>query len=50
MGILEGGAFQAEGIAKSRGPGVGSSLAGCIPGTGEPGGLPSLGSHKVGHD
>ena len=21
-----------------------------IPGTGEPGGLPSMGSHKVGHD
>ena len=25
-------------------------LAGRIPGTGEPGGLPSLGSHRVGHD
>ena len=22
----------------------------CIPGTGEPGGLPSMGSHRVGHD
>ena len=27
-----------------------SALAGRIPGTGEPGGLPSLGSHRVGHD
>ena len=27
-----------------------SVLAWRIPGTGEPGGLPSLGSHKVGHD
>ena len=27
-----------------------SILAWRIPGTGEPGGLPSLGSHKVGHD
>ena len=25
-------------------------LMGIIPGTGEPGGLPSLGSHRVGHD
>ena len=25
-------------------------LAWSIPGTGEPGGLPSLGSHRVGHD
>ena len=25
-------------------------LAWRIPGTGEPGGLPSLGSHRVGHD
>ena len=25
-------------------------LAGRIPGTGEPGGLPSMGSHRVGHD
>ena len=25
-------------------------LAWRIPGTGEPGGLPSMGSHKVGHD
>ena len=25
-------------------------LAWKIPGTGEPGGLPSLGSHRVGHD
>ena len=27
-----------------------SVLAWRIPGTGEPGGLPSLGSHRVGHD
>ena len=27
-----------------------SVLAGRIPGTGEPGGLPSVGSHRVGHD
>ena len=27
-----------------------SVLAGRIPGTDEPGGLPSMGSHRVGHD
>ena len=27
-----------------------SVVAWRIPGTGEPGGLPSLGSHRVGHD
>ena len=27
-----------------------SALAWTIPGTGEPGGLPSMGSHRVGHD
>ena len=28
-----------------------SSVLACrVPGTGEPGGLPSLGSHRVGHD
>ena len=27
-----------------------SGLAWRIPGTGEPGGLPSVGSHRVGHD
>ena len=27
-----------------------SSLAWRIPGTGEPGGLPSIGSHRVGHN
>ena len=27
-----------------------SALAGRIPGSGEPGGLPSVGSHRVGHD
>ena len=25
-------------------------LAWSVPGTGEPGGLPSMGSHRVGHD
>ena len=27
-----------------------SDLAWRVPGTGEPGGLPSVGSHRVGHD
>ena len=27
-----------------------SGLAWRVPGTGEPGGLPSMGSHRVGHD
>ena len=27
-----------------------STLAWKIPGTGKPGGLPSMGSHRVGHD
>ena len=27
-----------------------SGVAGRIPGTGEPGGLPSMGLHRVGHD
>ena len=27
-----------------------SVLAGRVPGTAEPGGLPSMGSHRVGHD
>ena len=27
-----------------------SVLAWRIPGTGEPGGLPSMGSHRIGHD
>ena len=27
-----------------------STFAWRIPGTGEPGGLPSMGSHRVGHD
>ena len=27
-----------------------SDLAWRIPGTGEPGGLPSMGSHRIGHD
>ena len=32
------------------GEGNGSVLAWRIPGTGKPGGLPSMGSHRVGHD
>ena len=31
-------------------PNHSSVLAWRIPGTGEPGGLPSMGSHRVGHD
>ena len=31
-------------------PAVGMMLAWRIPGTGEPGGLPSMGSRRVGHD
>ena len=39
------------GSGRSPGRGHGSSiLAWRIPGTGEPGGLPSMGSHRVGHD
>ena len=30
--------------------GLSSALAWRIPGTGEPAGLPSMGSHRVGHD
>ena len=33
-----------------RGPHLEVFLAWRIPGTGEPGGLPSMGSHRVGHD
>ena len=39
-----GGALEKETAAHS------SVLAWRIPGTGEPGGLPSMGSHRVGHD
>ena len=35
---------------RSPGGGHSSVLAWRIPGTGEPGGLPSMGSHRVGHD
>ena len=39
------------GLGRSPGGGHGNSLlAWRIPGTGEPGGLPSMGSHRVGHD
>ena len=43
-----------EGLSRSLSGGGGIShtivLAWRIPGTGEPGGLPSMGSHRVGHD
>ena len=39
-----GGALEKETATHS------SVLAWRIPGTGEPGGLPSMGSHRVGHD
>ena len=44
---MERGAWQAavHGIAKSQ-----TVLAWRIPGTGEPGGLPSMVLHRVGHD
>ena len=35
---------------QGNGEGNGSVLAWRIPGMGEPGGLPSMGSHRVGHD
>ena len=35
---------------KAMAPTRSSALASRIPGTGEPGGLPSMGSHRVGHD
>ena len=42
------------GLGRSPGEGNGSThssiLAWRIPGTGEPGGLPSVGLHRVGHD
>ena len=55
---MEGGAWQAtvHGVAKSRRQlsntmaTHSSVLAWRIPGTGEPGGLPSMGSHRVRHD
>ena len=39
-----------EGKEKVVKEGHSSVLAWRIPGTGEPGGLPSMGSHRVGHD
>ena len=42
--LLEGLCFEKERATHS------SVLAWRIPGTGEPGGLPSMGSHRVGHD
>ena len=42
-----------SGVGRSLGGGHGnhsSVLAWRIPGTGEPGGLPPMGSHRVGHD
>ena len=42
------------GLGRSPGEGNGNPLQcfclECIPGTAEPGGLPSMGSHRVGHD
>ena len=64
-GPMDGGAWQAavHGIARSRTrlhfhfhalekemATHSSILAWRIPGTGEPGGLPSMGSHRIGHD
>ena len=41
--------FSISGIGEGNGNNS-SVLAWRIPGTGEPGGLPSMGSHRVGHD
>ena len=41
--------FHFHGLQKEMAP-HSSVLAWRIPGTGEPGGLPSVGSHRVGHD
>ena len=45
MGVKDGGDFCMH-IADSHS----SVLAWRIPGTGEPGGLPSMGLHRVGHE
>ena len=42
-------AFHLHALEKEMAP-HSSVLAWRIPGTGEPGGLPSMGSHRVGHD
>ena len=44
-GSIPGSGRSSEGNGKHS-----SILAWRIPGTGEPGGLPSMGSHRVGHD
>ena len=45
------GSISGSGRAPGEGNGTHSSvLAWRIPGMGEPGGLPSMGSHRVGHD
>ena len=49
----EGDTGSISGLGRSPGGGLAthsSILAGRIPGMGEPGGLPSMGSHRVGHD
>ena len=47
-GILQ--ARKLEWVAEKEMATHSSVLAWRIPGTGEPGGLPSMGSHRVGHD
>ena len=43
--------FSCQDVSAGEGNGAHSSvLAWRVPGTGEPGGLPSMGSHRVGHD
>ena len=42
--------FSLSCIGEGNGNPVSSVLAWRIPGMGEPGGLPSMGSHRVGHD
>ena len=46
----EGGEGPAEVMQEEEMATHSSVLAWRIPGTGEPGGLPSMGSHRVGHD
>ena len=45
------GSIPGSGRSPGEGMAIHSSvLAWGIPGTGEPGGLPSMGSHRIGHD
>ena len=48
-GATEEGTFHFHALEKEMAT-HSSVLAWRIPGTGEPGGLPSMGSHRVGHD